>query len=268
MLVRRPTHLLVGLALIASPFLRAQTTYLIDFNGVADAGGYPGGESAWNRYSGPGDVTGLLSDTGGSSSGSISISQTGMNNSTNTGTAIFDNPDGGPAWVTDSTELALTGAASDYFFTSTSSTSSFTVTLAGFNIGDIVSLDLWASRNSSTNGIGFYSYSLDNGSTWHGFQVLNKDGSPATANGWNTHNTLTQSYHASNDGNIAARYMHGGELVLIDEMILIRGQDPQASHWTPLNAIRVQVIPEPATVAMITALFTLGAVVIFRRRQR
>lgn len=260
--------LYVSCLLTASLAIAAQASqiYLLDFNNAGDAGGYPGGASAWNAYAAPSNVTGTIADTSGSTAGGLSIAHSGLNNSGNGGSTVFNNPDGGPSWVTTDGSLANTAAASDYFWTSNSSIQSFTVTFSGFTIGQTVSLDIFAARNGDPSAVrGFYSYSIDGGTNWFGFDVLEKDGTAATAAGWDTNNTLEQTFSGASDGNDAARYMNISDVQLTDTTLMIRGQDVSGS-WTPLNAVRLAVIPEASTYGMIAGALAFGLVVLRRRR--
>ena len=235
--------------------------FLMDFN-TTDTGSYPGGSSAWNIYAAPSNINGgLIKDTSGFTAAGVTLSVTGtITDSGNGNTAVFNNATGGPAWVTTDGSLANTGAAGDYFYTSTAAGShSFTMTLANLTRGNTISLDLWTSRVNST-GIGLFDYSVDGGATWNGFTVLAKDGSLATDGGWDTHDTTTQSFHLVNDGNNSARYMTTGDIVLPGTTLSFRTSN--AGAWTAIGAARL-IVPEPSATIMLLA---LACVAILRRQ--
>ncbi len=262
--------LLTALTASCLSFAHAQTTYLIDFNeGAGDS--RPGG--TWNEYDTPTNIDGSVIVDSTNTSSAITLSKSGtIKDSSNTGTTkAFNNATGGPAWVTTDGSLANTGAAADYFFTDNGSVASFTITYGNLNEGDTVNLDLWASRADTTSGIGYYSYSLD-GTNWFGFDVLNKDGSASSANGrdsiaWNTTDTLEQEFRAQIDGNDNARYMNASSLTIgASEALYVKAQDITSGFWTPISAMRLTVIPEPSSYALLAGISGLAWVVLRRRR--
>lgn len=261
------------LSACACPLLLQGQVFLIDFNDTANANGYPGGASAWNAYDDPSDVTGAsIQDSTGSSALGVTLSYSGtMTNSNNGNANTFNNASGGPSWVTTDGSLNNTAAAADYFFTSINADTDFTVTLGNLNEGDTVNLDLWMSRVSSSGSLGFYEYSLDGGSTWSGFNVLNKDGTPATARSWDTNTTQSQTFLAEIDGNDNARYMNVGALT-VGELgtVDVRVNDTSSGNWAGLGAMRMTLtpVPEPATYAMLLSIAVLGIVYVRRRQRR
>ncbi|MDF3128472.1 hypothetical protein P0Y35_04630 [Kiritimatiellaeota bacterium B1221] len=238
-------------------------TFLVDFN-TLNSTGYVGG--TWNVYARPDDITGstIVNNSGTTSAYTLSKGGT-INDSGNGGTRAFNNSSGGPSWVTTDGSLTNTSAASDYFYTSTNANTFFTITFGNLTPGDIVDLDLWASRADLSSGQGTYSYSLDGGTTHFGFNVLEKDGSASTSRGWDTNNSLQQAFLAQTDGNNNARYMNMNALTIgASGTLEIKVDDNSSSNWAPLNAIRLTVIPEPSTF---TFLLVAGIGVIISRRR-
>ena len=247
---------------------QAAQIYLLDFNShTGGTSAFPGGSSAWNSYETPGNINGsVIKDITGSTAAGITLQKTGsLTDSGNTGTAAFNNSTGGPSWVTTDGSLANTGAAADYFFTSTAGAShTFTLTLAGMTQGTQVSLDLWFSRANAA-GNGFFDYSLDGGTTWTGFNVLEKNGAAATANSWGTNTTGEQMFRGQQDGNDAARYMNAGNLTIgSGGSLLIRSTDDAGGGWTGISAAQLTVIPEPASSGLICGALALAMI---RRRR-
>jgi hypothetical protein len=247
--------------------------YLIDFN-VHTGSGYPNGPTAWNIYALPSDVTGTIKDSTGSTAAGITISQTGMADSTNTGAVAFNNTSGGPSWVTNDGTLNLTDAAADYFFTSTLvAGASMVASFANLPVGATLSIDVFMSRaNQNSNGL--FDYSLDNGNSWTGFTVLNKDGSPATGNSWGSNTTLTQDFQGQRDGNSNARYMNASNITLTGSTLRIRTTDVEVGTgvgaWTGISAIRLDVaavpVPEPGTWGIL--FMVMAGVVVWQKRLR
>ena len=242
--------------------------YLMDFNTHTDATStHPGGAAAWNIYAAPADINnGLIKDTSGSTASGIRLNKSGtLADSGNTGAAAFDNPTGGPSWVTNDGSLADTGVAADYFFTSTSDASNlFTMTFSGLAGGTTVSLDLFFSRANAT-GNGFYSYSLDGGSTWVGLNVLEKNGALSTDSRWASSNTLATMFRGNEDGNDNGRYMATGEVLIgAPGTIQFKVQDDAATGWAGISAARLTVIPEPSTAALLAGV--AGFATLRRRR--
>ncbi|WFB37843.1 PEP-CTERM sorting domain-containing protein [Kiritimatiellota bacterium B12222] len=259
--------LAVSLSVFAADFTQAQT-FLLDLNDKADtgdgntySGGYPGGPSAWNQYATPADMQGVaLADSSGSTSAGLEISWEGtMKDSSNGNSNTFNNSTGGPSWVTTDGSLANTGAAADYFFTSTGNKTYFTITFDNLTLGDEVSIDLWFSRVGESNARGYYEYSLDNGSNWNGFTVLEKDGSLSTTDGWDTnttHSVTGEAWEAGRDGNNQGRYMNASSLIIgSSESLQVKVSDPVAGNWSSLGAARLTVIPEPSSIALVTIAF-------------
>lgn len=246
---------------------QAAAIYLVDFNQQA-SGTHPGGVAEWNVYANPGAISGgtLLHDTTGDTSGVVIMDYSGtMSDSSN---AASNN--NGPSWVYTT---GNTGAAGDYFFTSTLTGSQiFTVTL-NLHEGDVAALDLFASRNSGV-AHGRYSYSTDGGSSWTGFNVLQEDGSPETLAGWDTLTTLDQAFHNQTDGWNQGRSMNAtGITIGALGTLQIRVQDATSINgdYTVLNAFRLTldsqfVLPEPSSLGLL--LGGAGLILKLRRRAR
>lgn len=245
------------------------TVFLIDLNENAGSP-LPSGQT-WNTYAAPTNITGatILNSTGQSSSVTFSVTGTITDNTANFGTAVFDPNQSGvvnlPSWVAAG---GANGAAGDNFFTNNSTTTaaSYTLTFGGLTAGDVVSIDLLASRNSGS-ALGFFDYSLDGGSTWTGFRVLNADGSVAMTNGWDTNNTQSQVFGLQSQGFTLHRYMNAADLTLTGSSLKIRTTDANdtTSTFSAINAIQVTVTPEPTTGALLMmAMACLGC----RRRRK
>ncbi|WP_269540494.1 PEP-CTERM sorting domain-containing protein [Cerasicoccus fimbriatus] len=269
-----PYTKLFSVSLVSVALLSASAqadVFLIDFNNVANSNGYPGGASAWNAYTAPSGVNGsLISDTTGSTGMGLTLNHSGtMTDSTNGNANTFNNATGGPSWVTTDGSLANTAAAADYFFTSTSADTDFTITFGNLTPGDTVDIDLWMSRNSTSNSEGFYEYSLDGGTSWFGLNVLEKDGTATSATYWVGNNTQTEVFRAVQDGNDAARYMNMGGLTVGGAGTLdVRVNDASSGGWAGLAAARLTVtpVPEPSTYAMLLGVAVLGITYVRRRR--
>lgn len=244
------------------------TVFLIDLNENAGSP-LPSGQT-WNTYAAPTNITGatILNSTGQSSSVTFSVTGTITDNTANFGTAVFDPNQSGvvnlPSWVV---AAGANGAAGDNFFTNNSTTTaaSYTLRFGGLTAGDIVSIDLLASRNSGS-ALGFFDYSLDGGSTWTGFRVLNADGTIATTNGWDTNTTKSQEFGLQSQGFTLHRYLNAADLTLTGSSLMIRTTDANdtTTTFSAINAIQVTVTPEPTTGALLMmAMACLGC----RRRR-
>lgn len=242
-------------------------TFLIDLN-TTSSPTTPTVGGTWNVYAAPADVNGgiLKNATGANTTATLSISGT-FSDSTNGGSAVFNNtsPDSLPSWATSSTD---NGASGDYFYTNTSATAdSFTLTIANLTPGNTFSLDLLASRQDA-NASGLYEYSLNGGTTWSGFTVLNSNGTLATTDGWNTNNTQTQAFHNSAQGFSLHRYMNASGGTLTGSTLQIRTTDSTlgttgTGTYSVINAVRVTVVPEPSTMAFMV----LGLTALASRRR-
>lgn len=245
-------------------------TLLFDFADSLGSGG-PGG--TWNVYGAPAEVsaaTVLENSTGATSAIRMSFAGN-LSESANTGTAnVFDNNaaglEGQPSWAASTTN---NNAAGDIFFTSNASdgqihTVTFTVT--NLTAGGRVSIDLLAARNTGVAD-GFYEYSID-GATFQGFNVLNADGTPATANNWGSNTTQSQAFDNDVDGSDNHRYMNINEVTLPGTSMRIRVTDISNanSNFAAINAMRLTVVPEPATIGLLAA--GMGLLVLRRKRRR
>lgn len=241
----------------------AAVTYLVDLNTNSNlpAGGAGG---TWNAYAAPSNITGatLVDSTNALSPVTLSVAalSTITDNTTNFGTVVFDPNQAGhvgePAWVSND-------AAGDNFFTNNSTTTaaSFTLTFGGLTAGSTVSIDLLASRNSSS-ARGFFEYSVDGGATWLGFNVLNGDGTAAATDGWNTLNTQGQAFNLQSQGYVLHRYMNISGVTLPGTTLSVRTTDADGntSTFSALNAMQVVVeVPEPgAGLLVVLGLGLLG----------
>lgn len=225
-------------------------TYLVDLNTTAEAAGgvyadHPGGAAAWNIYATPGDIDGsAIADTTGSRATGIFLDISGtVTDSTTKVTDIFNNPTGGPAWVTTDGELKNAAAAADYFYTRVNEEGiqSFTLTFGNLKPGNHASIDVWFSRVNG--GSGLYDYSLDSGKTWLPFTVLEKDGAISTTDGWDGKNTATRRFSGITDGNRKARYMNASGVVLTGPALQIRVTDDSEDKgcWSAISAVRLQI---------------------------
>ncbi|MGE9290250.1 MAG: PEP-CTERM sorting domain-containing protein [Puniceicoccales bacterium] len=237
------------------------TTYFIDFND-ADTSGTS--SVTWNTYGDPADLVSsntLLDETGSTSS--IYITATG-NIDDSFGTNL-SNPSTRPAWLSEF-------AADDFFWTGNDSDNnevlSFTTTFGGLTSGDIVSLDVFAARTSSLVLEANYEYSLDGGTTWYGFEVVENDGTAATTDGWDSNTTQTALFNLDEDGGYEdGRYMNVSDVTLISSTLDVKVTVPVEANYAGINAMQLTVIPEPASFAIITGLLPFGFLALRRRRQ-
>lgn len=247
----------------------AATIVKVDLNDAAGSGGP--GAGTWNTYAAPTDINGsamLDYDTGLSSGLTLSRAGTITDSATSGTSTVFNNtsPNSEPLWATSA---SVNSASGDYFFTSTAGGSfSFTLTIAGLTAGDIFSMDLLASRNEAsiigTVRGGRFGYSLDGGTTWLGFQVLNSDGTVATASGWDTTNTWATDFQLKADGYDNHRYMHIGGVTLTGSTLQIRVMDDAGGGYNVLNAFQLNVVPEPSSLALLL----IGCAIMAKRPAR
>lgn len=245
----------------------ASTTVLIDLNENAGST-FPSG-TTWNTYATPSNINGstMVNAAGAATTYTLSVSGTITDNG-NSGTSLFDPAQSGvvnlPAWVAAG---GANGAAGDNFYTnnSTATAASYTLTVGGLTAGDKVTIDLLASRNSGS-ALGFFDYSLDGGTTWSGFTVLNGDGTTATTAGWDTHNTASQAFNLQTQGFTLHRYLHAADLTLTGSSLMIRTTDGNTTTTTfsAINAIQLTVTPEPTTSTLLMASLTW---IVCRRRR-
>ncbi len=246
-------------------------TYLLDLNTQAGAAG-----TTWNSYddpedpSVPGDLTGLIKDTTGSTAAGISVTADGdIENSI--GSGLYN--DNGPDWVETDAGVGDDNAADDFFWTGnqTGATdpTSFTISFSGLTPGDTVSLDLFASRSSSNDLRAYYVYSLDGGISTGGFSVLDNTGAAVTEDGWDTNTTKTQLFNLDELGGYElGRYMNASSLTVgaggtLDVTLNL----PGASVYAGINAMQLTVIPEPSSLLLV-ALGFMGIFGLKRRKNR
>ncbi len=253
--------IILGTAAISVSMLSSAETYLMDFNTFQSSGGYVG--SNWNTYATPGDVTGAIQDNTGSILAGVSLEVTGdLGDTTHSG--YFTNATGGAAWATTDGSLGNTQAVGDYF-DSNSTGSPAIFTFGGLTAGDTVSLDIFASSTANSDSPrGYYSYSLDQGATYFGFDVVEKDGTVFVAGG------AGQNYfNAFSYGNTDARYMNISSLTVgasgnVQVKVL---QDPGFGRYAVVSAMQLTVIPEPSTFALLIAA-GMGLLLTRRRLRR
>lgn len=161
------------------------------------------------------------------------------------------------------------GASGDYFHTNTNgAANTLTLTIAGLTMGNTFSLDMLASRVDN-NASGIYEYSLNGGTSWSGFTVLNSDGTVATTDGWNTNNTQTQARHTNTQGYALHHYMNLSDVTLTGSTLQIRATDSNlgttgTGNYTVINAVPFTVVPEPSSFGL--ALVGLDALDTRRKR--
>ena len=127
-----------------------------------------------------------------------------------------------------------------------------------------------AARNSGS-ALGLFDYSLDGGATWAGFRVFNGDGTLALTNGWDTNTTALaggQVFNIQTQGYQLHRYMNASDVTLTGSTLHVRTTDGNTtgSTFSAINAVRLTVVPEPAS-AMLLLAGILGACARRRRPQ-
>jgi hypothetical protein len=225
--VNGPITVAVNITVMAPP--PAVEIYNVDFNTVS------GGPAGWNVFADTANATGILSDTDGDSRTGVTISGGGANFEDSSGANMY-NSGTAPAWVPSA-------AGDDFFWTGSDVDDelSFTVTFGGLIAGEGVSLDVFASRSSTSEILGYYEYSLDGGSSWSGFAVLENDGSAATTDGWDGSDTQSQMFNLDETGGYAlGRYMSISNVVLTGTNLAIRVTSPSAvSSYAGINAMHL-----------------------------
>ncbi len=252
--------------LLLTPFTASAVTFLVDL-GTNATGSYPSG--SWNAISAAGILTATsLVDSAGNAFTVSFIKSAGVNPLTggSPGTETFNAAavPAGLSWLATSSATNL--AAGDWLYTNTNnSNNSFTTTFSGLTIGSTFSLDLISSRNSGT-AQGFYEYSLDSGATWVGLNVVDSNGN-AVGGTWAGFNTQTKLFNSQSDGYTNFRYMNVSGITLTDTTLLVRATDNPgtASHFAGLNAIRLDVIPEPTSIALLAI---AGSLATLRRKRK
>jgi len=246
------SHRITGLgALCLAGSLSASAVYLVDFN-THTADGYPDDLLTWNAFAAPADVGGTLLDTDGGAS-SLTIGQTGLNDSN-----YPASNNTGPAWAWS--DSAHDGAVGDFFFTSNDGNiDTGEISISGLT-GVQFSVDIMAGGKNHSAYNGFYSYSLDGGTTWAGFTQYASDGLSVTIA-----NTMDAETPLSGYSMQAGRYLGLTDVTLTSgDTFLIRGQDDSgtAIAFNALKLTTVTAVPEPALFATLMGplvlLFALG----------
>lgn len=255
-------------------------TFLVDM-GINEASlptpsaGLPPG--TWNSYSSSTVKNSSNLKTSTNVTTTVSFIGTGTINAGTAGLGTFDNTTvpAGLAWAATSASTGnQNGAAGDWLYTSNSNIPadlnfSYTLAFAGLTAGNTFSLDMLSSRNTG-DSVGFYEYSLDNGSSWSGFTVYNGDGTLATTAGWDTKNTQTQAFSSVGQGYALQRYMNVSNITLTGTTLQVRARDnpnttgTAGSNYAGINATRLTVVPEPTHTALL-CISSLGFVL--RRRR-
>ncbi|MDQ8208894.1 PEP-CTERM sorting domain-containing protein [Coraliomargarita sp. SDUM461003] len=254
-----PLLTLLPLSAILASSAFASTTYNIDFNDTDSSGS---STETWNTYN---EHTDLVSGTtlvdSQNNSSSVFITATGdiLTSSGNN----LSNPATRPAWLPEF-------AADDFFWTGNDTGNnelSFTTSFGGLTTGNTLSLDLFAARESSLVLEANYEYSLDGGSTWSGFTVLESDGSAATTDGWNSNDTQSQLFNLDENGGYEdGRYLSISNIVLTGSTFDVKVTVPGAANYAGINAMKLTIIPEPGSYALMLGLLALGAQALRRRR--
>ncbi|MGE9268815.1 MAG: PEP-CTERM sorting domain-containing protein [Verrucomicrobiales bacterium] len=251
-------------ALLALSASAHSSVILVDFNNNA-SGAIPGG--TWNTYGTTAEVNGSTLDDEGNSSTAVTLSYTGTmsKNTSNFNTLVYQPTNNGgnnPAWAYST---GNNGVAGDNFFTSTDAVANaFTLDFSNIAAGSTVSIDLLASRNSG-NARGFFDYSLDGGSTWQGFTVVDYLGNAVTSGGWDSNTTATQVFNLQSHGYTNHYYLNATG-TLSGSQLLIRTTDATSDSgvFSAMNGLRLTIVPEPSTAGLLA--LALGSLA--RRRRR
>ncbi|WFB36275.1 hypothetical protein P3T73_00670 [Kiritimatiellota bacterium B12222] len=252
--------ILLGLAVLSLSMWCSAATYLMDFSTFQDTGGYV--EGTWNTYAAPANVTGTLKDNTGSSAAGITLSYTG-NLGGNTHAHYFNNLTGGASWATAADALDKTQAVGDYFSSNNKATPAI-FTFGGLKPGDTISLDLLSAYNAeNTSARGQYAYSIDNGLTYHGFDIVEKDGSPVSEGA-----PGSTYFNGNSQGNTKAQYMTIRSLTVGPSgNVRVKIQDNGAyGEFAVISAMQLSVnpIPKSPTYAILI-LAGMGGLVACRR---
>lgn len=228
----------------------------VDFNTADGAAG-----ADWNVFADETDVNGSTLTTSTTATSLVTLSAAG--NLVDSKGSNLSNSANRPSWVT-------VEAGDDFFWTDNNGTGggeSFTLTYGGFTIGHQVSLDVFASRSSASAVYGNYEYSLDDGSNWLGFNVLQSDGTAETNAGWAANDTQSQTFHINDDGYDNGRYMNISDITLTGTTLQVRATEnaDDDGAYIGINAMRLTVIPEPSSYALLAGLLGMSYVIIRRR---
>jgi len=241
----------------------AQIVFQIDFNEQRSSGidgaNYPDPSLTWNEYATPADMTGTLVDTTGAPS-LYTISQSGLNDS-----AYPASNNTGPSWAYDAGDDD-SAAVDDFFWTTNTAAATAMVTIGGLG-GSSFDLNLVAGgKNHGGYDEQYFSYSLDGGGTWTGFDIYNADGSFDQADSLSN---AISGYAAQVGDELVAT----GLILTAGDSLVIRSLDT-ASDAAGWNALRLTVdtgsvgaIPEPSALGIFIGLFALGPVLSRRRRR-
>ena len=263
MMPRRIPFLAVAFLVAAAPLSQA-VTFLIDLGANSASSSYATG--TWNTYSHTSiKVASVLKDSANNTTtvGFVGAGTINTGGSPGSGTYNTAGIPSGLSWLATPSAPA---AADDWLYTNntTNGDVSHTYTFSNLIAGNVFSLDLVSSRNTGT-AKGLYAYSLDGGSSWIGFNVVDSNGVAVTSNGWGTNTTYTQTFDSQTQGYSAFRYMNASNVTLTGDKLMVLVQDVGNDlSYAGANAMRLTVVPEPGTA--ILSLLGLG-IAAFRRKR-